>query len=69
MTNYAIIDNNLVVDVIIADTVKIAETLTGKKAVQFDLENHEAGIGFSYDGKKFFPPIIEEKEPVPLPTK
>ena len=69
MTNYAIIDNNLVVDVIIADTVEIAETLTGKKAVPFNLENHEAGIGYSYDGEKFSPPIVEVEVPVPLSTK
>jgi hypothetical protein len=69
MINFAIIENNLVVSVIIADTVEIAETLTGKKAVPFNLENHEAGIGYSYDGEKFSPPIVEEKVPVPLPTE
>lgn len=58
MATYAILENNLVTNVIIADTLQIAEEVTGKTCIEYDDEN-PAGIGWTYDGEKFIAPELE----------
>lgn len=58
MATYAIVENNLVTNVIIADTVEIAEQVTGKTCIEYN-ESNPAGIGWTYDGKKFIAPQPE----------
>ena len=52
MPNFAAIENKTVVNIIIADSKKIAEDTTGKTCVEFT-EDNPAHIGLKYDGKKF----------------
>ena len=56
--NVAVIENNTVVNVIVADTLAIAEEVTKSFCVEYTDAN-PAGIGWTYDGKKFHAPIIE----------
>lgn len=58
MATYAIVENNLVTNVIIADTLQIAEEVTGKTCVEYN-EDNPAGIGWTYDGEKFVAPEPE----------
>jgi hypothetical protein len=63
MTNYAVIQNNLVTNVIVVDTLEIAQTVTGLQCV--DTTGTNAGIGWSYDGTNFSPPVVEF-QPAPV---
>lgn len=58
MATYAIVENNLVTNVIIADTLQIAEQVTGKTCIEYN-ESNPAGIGWTYDGEKFTAPKLE----------
>ena len=58
MATYAVIENNIVTNVIVADTLEIAEDVTGKTCVEYD-EDNLAGIGWNYDGEKFVAPEPE----------
>lgn len=60
MATFAVVENNLVTNVIVADTVEIAEEVTGKTCIEYDDEN-PAGIGWTYDGEKFIAPILEQE--------
>jgi hypothetical protein len=61
MANYAVIKDNIVNNVIMADTKEIAETVTGLTCIEYTDEN-PAGIGWSYDGAEFTAPVVEETE-------
>lgn len=52
MSNFAVIKNNVVVNVIVADSKEIAEEATELKCVEITEEN-PAGIGYTYDGVLF----------------
>jgi hypothetical protein len=58
MANYAVIVNNIVDNVIVADSVEIAEEATGKTCIEYSDEN-PAYIGYLYDGNKFEKPLEE----------
>jgi hypothetical protein len=55
MANFAIIENDIVTNVIVADSQEIAQEVTGKTCIEYT-EKNPAGIGWSYDGKTFIPP-------------
>ena len=62
MANYAVIENGIVKNTIIADTKEIAEEVTGLTCVEYTTEN-PAYIGLGFDGTTFeqpTPTIIEE---------
>ena len=59
MANFAVIDNNVVTNIIVADTKKIAEEVTGATCVEYTNEN-PAGIGWIYNGENFITPVVEE---------
>ena len=52
MATFAVIDNNIVTNIIVADTKEIAETVTGSTCVEYTDEN-PAGIGWTYNGSTF----------------
>ena len=66
MAIYAVISNGIVVNTIIAETQNIAQQITSMQCVKFNLEAQEAGIGYSYNGKKFTAPVIQPivEEPI-----
>jgi len=58
MPNFAEIQDGVVTNVIVADTKEIAELVTRLTCVEYTDEN-PAGIGWTYDGSKFTPPVEE----------
>jgi len=50
MPNYAVINNEIVENVIVADTLEIAEQVTGKECVECD---GSFWIGWTRSGKKW----------------
>lgn len=59
MKTFAVIEDNKVINVIIADSKEIAEETTGKLCIEYTEEN-PAGIDWDYDGVSFIPPIVEQ---------
>ena len=57
--NFAVIENNLVKNVIVADSKEIAEEVSGLTCIEYTDEN-PAGIGWAYDGVNFIAPIVDE---------
>lgn len=65
MPNFAVIQNALVVNVIVADTLAIAEEVTNLTCV--DITDMRVGIGHTYTDGKFEPPYVEPVKPkIPL---
>jgi hypothetical protein len=58
MATFAEIQDGVVTNVIVADTKEIAELVTGLTCVEYT-DSNPAGIGWTYDGKKFTPPVEE----------
>jgi hypothetical protein len=66
MANYAVLDeNNVVINVIVADTKEIAETATERVCIELPPLNH--GVGDTWDGEKFIKPTFIHPENIPLP--
>ena len=57
--NFAVLSNNTVTNIIIADTKEIAEQATNSICVEYTEEN-PASIGWIYDGTTFTAPIVPE---------
>jgi hypothetical protein len=57
--NFAVISENSVVNIIVADSKEVAEEVTGFTCVEYTDEN-PAGIGWNYDGVSFTDPTLEE---------
>jgi hypothetical protein len=53
--NFAVIENNVVTNVIVADTKEIAEEVLGKVCIEYT-DTNPAGIGWTWDGSKFTKP-------------
>jgi phosphoenolpyruvate synthase/pyruvate phosphate dikinase len=60
MPKFAVIKDNLVVNVIIADTQEIAEAITN----EFCINSETAGVGFTYDPEigNFLELLVEAEE-------
>jgi hypothetical protein len=67
MPNFAVIKDNLVVNVIVADTLEIANEVTGLLCV--DITEIRAGIGYTYTDNNFEPPYVEPIERQIPPTE
>ena len=59
MANYAVIKDDIVNNVIVADTKEIAETVTGLTCIEYENVPGAPGIGWTYDGTNFSAPVIE----------
>lgn len=57
--NFAVIENNTVKNLIVADTLAIAEEVTQELCVEYT-DHNSVGIGWIYDNGKFIAPITEE---------
>jgi len=53
MANFAVIQNDTVVNIIVADSIEIAEQATGLTCVGYT-DEFPAVIGCSYDGERFY---------------
>lgn len=59
MAKFAVIENEKVINLIVADTKEIAETATGFTCVEFTSED-KIDIGDNWDGSEFTKPVVEE---------
>jgi hypothetical protein len=57
MANYAVLENNIVTNVVVADSVEDAVQATGLTCVEYT-EESPAGIGWTYDGTSFTDPSL-----------
>jgi len=58
MATYAVLSDNIVQNIIVAGSLEIAETVTEKTCIEYN-DSNPAGIGWTYDGKKFVAPTTE----------
>jgi hypothetical protein len=61
MATFAVIENEKVINIIIAESKTIAQELTGKVCAEYTNED-PAGIGWTYDGTNFISPDITPTE-------
>jgi len=59
MANYAIMDDNIVENVIVANTKEIAEEVTGRTCIEYT-DSNPAGLGYTYADGVFAAPVVEE---------
>ena len=64
MATYAVLSGNVVVNVLMSGNEKDAEQALGINLVEYTLAN-PAGIGWTYDGVSFTPPVAVELPPAP----
>jgi hypothetical protein len=71
MANYAVIENNQVVNVIVADSLEIAQTVTGVLCVEITTDPNAPKIGWHYIDEEFSEfapqnpePIVQEPAPI-----
>jgi hypothetical protein len=55
--NFAVIENNIVTNLIVADSKEIAESITGLTCVEYGDDN-PARMGLGYDGVTFEQPPV-----------
>jgi hypothetical protein len=60
MTNYLVIEDNKVVNVIVADTAEIAAEVTGKEILESI--SSEPWINWTRSGDTWTAPVVEEAE-------
>lgn len=58
MTKFVVLTDNTVSNLIIAETLKIAEEVTSQICVELT-ESVSVGIGWTYDGTNFIAPLEE----------
>jgi len=56
MAYFAVIEDGVVINTILAETLEIAETVTTKTCVEFEPIAGSAGIGWGYNGTNFISP-------------
>jgi hypothetical protein len=60
MADYGVIENDIIENVIVAESKEIAETVTGKLCVELPPTN--VGVGWAYKSGTFTAPVIKEKK-------
>lgn len=58
MTNFAVINNSIVENIIVCDSIEIAEAVTGKTCIECPLDI-PVYASWTYDGTNFIPPVTE----------
>ena len=61
MANFAVIENGIVTNVIVADSLEVAQEVTGKTCVESTVRN-SASIGLGYSNGVFEQPPVGEPE-------
>jgi hypothetical protein len=56
MAHFAVIEDGAVINTIVAETLDIAQTVSGKTCVEFEHIAGAVGTGWGYDGTDFIPP-------------
>jgi hypothetical protein len=58
MPNFAVLQNNLVINIIVADSLEDAEMVTGLTCIEYSPDKPVA-VGFIHDGTNFEFPALE----------
>jgi hypothetical protein len=58
VSKFAVVVNNIVENIIVAESKEVAEQATGQTCIEYTEEN-PAGIGWTYDGTTFVAPSEE----------
>jgi hypothetical protein len=66
MKNFAVLNHSTVENIIVCDSLEVAEAVTGKTCVEYAADN-VAHIGLGYDGTTFEQPPAPDVEPTPEP--
>lgn len=53
MKNYAVIEDGIVINLIVADSLELAESLTGQTCIEYEYDLANPVIGLGYDGTNF----------------
>jgi len=56
MTNFAVINNSTVENIIVCDSIEIAEAVTGKTCIEYPTDVPVCAT-WTYDGVNFIPPV------------
>jgi len=67
MAHFAVIEEGVVTNTIIADSLEIAKKATGKVCVEHEFVAGGVQIGWTYDGTEFAQPVYEVSD-VPVIT-
>jgi hypothetical protein len=59
MATFAVLSGDFVINIVIADSKEIAETVTRSECIEYTDES-PAFIGDTWDGTNFIRPVIEE---------
>ena len=59
MATFAVMNSNIVENIIVADTKEIAEQVVGNECIEYT-DSNPARIGWTWDGTKFTAPVVEE---------
>jgi len=62
MNTFGVIENNIIVNIIVADSKEIAETVSNSTCVEIPVVPGGPGIGWTYDGAELTAPVVEETE-------
>lgn len=59
MAYFAVIEEGKVINTIVADSIEVAEQVTGKVCIEHEFVAGGAQIGWTYDGVEFAQPVYE----------
>jgi len=59
MAHFAVIQEGKVINTIIADSVEIAEQVTGKVCIEYEFKVGGPGLNWTYNGTEFVEPTYE----------
>ena len=60
MAHFAVIEEGKVINTIVADSVEIADQVTGKVCIEYNFEVGGPQIGWTYNGTEFVQPTFTE---------
>jgi hypothetical protein len=59
MATFAVLNGDKVINITLAESKEIAETIFNLTCVEYT-EKNPAGIGWTYDGENFIAPVVEQ---------
>jgi hypothetical protein len=57
--NIAVIENGIVENIIVCESVEIAEEITGKTCIEYT-DTDKPHIGYGFDGEEFEQPVFDD---------
>jgi hypothetical protein len=60
MKNYAVIEDGVVVNLIVAESLEVAESLTEQTCIEYNSSDKPPFVGLGWDGTEFEQPVEGE---------